>query len=426
MASVCNDPGGRKRILFSAPDGSRKAIRLGKVPKRTADCVCGYVERLLAAALTGSAPDAEVSLWVAALDVTMHDKLAAVGLVAKRGSAKLGEFLAGYIAGRTDLKPGTLANLERARHELVAHFGAERPLRDITPGDADQWRLGMAARGLADNTVRRTCGRAKQFFHAARRRRLVQENPFADLKAAVQGNASKFRFVTRDEAAKLLDACPDAQWRLIVALSRFGGLRCPSEHLALRWGDIDWEHDRIRVPSPKTEHHAGRGERWIPMFPELRPHLESTFEAAEPGTEFVITMRRDTRTNLRTEMLRIIRRAGLKAWPKPFQNLRSTRETELAETFPLHVVCAWIGNTQPVAQKHYLQVTDEHFQRASTGGAKSGAQAAQNTAQQPAAEKRTEPQDDSQPIAVAPVFAAGCDPLLLPASMESYPARIRT
>lgn len=51
-------------------------------------------------------------------------------------------------------------------------------------------------------------------------------------------------------------------------------------------------------------------------------------------------------------------------WPKLFQNLRSTRETELAETFPLHVVCSWIGNTQSVVAKHYLQVTDEHFKKA--------------------------------------------------------------
>ena len=27
----------------------------------------------------------------------------------------------------------------------------------------------------------------------------------------------------------------------------------------------------------------------------------------------------------------------------------------------MHVVCAWIGNSQPVAAKHYLQVTEEHF-----------------------------------------------------------------
>ncbi|MBA4016488.1 MAG: hypothetical protein C0483_04815 [Pirellula sp.] len=57
-------------------------------------------------------------------------------------------------------------------------------------------------------------------------------------------------------------------------------------------------------------------------------------------------------------------RAGIEPWPKLFQNLRSTRETELMETYPAHVVCAWIGNSESVAQKHYLQITDEHFAKA--------------------------------------------------------------
>jgi len=49
---------------------------------------------------------------------------------------------------------------------------------------------------------------------------------------------------------------------------------------------------------------------------------------------------------------------------KLFQSLRSTRQTELVEAFPLHVVCAWLGNSAAVAAKHYLQVRDEDFQRA--------------------------------------------------------------
>ena len=40
------------------------------------------------------------------------------------------------------------------------------------------------------------------------------------------------------------------------AASRYGGLRCPSEHLALRWGDIDRERNRIRVTSPKSARHG--------------------------------------------------------------------------------------------------------------------------------------------------------------------------
>ena len=30
----------------------------------------------------------------------------------------------------------------------------------------------------------------------------------------------------------------------------------------------------------------------------------------------------------------------------------------------MHVVCEWIGNSQPIAAKHYLQVTDEHYRQA--------------------------------------------------------------
>ena len=51
----------------------------------------------------------------------------------------------------------------------------------------------------------------------------------------------------------------------------------------------------------------------------------------------------------------------MQPWPKLFQNLRSTRETELADQFPIQVVCEWIGNTEAVAAKHYLQVTEDHF-----------------------------------------------------------------
>ena len=102
----------------------------------------------------------------------------------------------------------------------------------------------------------------------------------------------------------------------------------------------------------------------VPIFPELLPYLREVFEKAEPGSEYAITRYRLHDVNLRTQLQRIIAKAGLKAWPKLFQNLRSTRETELAERWQEHVVCAWIGNSRVVARKHYLQVKEEHFEQA--------------------------------------------------------------
>src|SRR5262249_14361272 len=143
------------------------------------------------------------------------------------------------------------------------------------------------------------------------------------------------------------------------------------------WPEVNWEQGRFLVHSPKTEHHEGGADRWVPIFPELRPYFEEAFEQAAPGTVYLINRYREGNVNLRTQLQRIIRRAGEPAWPKLFQNLRASRETELAAIFPLHVVCAWIGNSALVAQKHYLQVTEADFARAtagrSHGGAESGA-----------------------------------------------------
>ena len=112
----------------------------------------------------------------------------------------------------------------------------------------------------------------------------------------------------------------------------------------------------------------------MPIFPELRPYLEAAWDAAADGAEFVIVRHRDSNVNLRTQLLRIIKRAGLKAWTKLFQNLRATRETELAETYPLHVATSWLGNSQLIAAKHYLQVTDAHFTKATHNQTHSGAE----------------------------------------------------
>ena len=120
----------------------------------------------------------------------------------------------------------------------------------------------------------------------------------------------------------------------------------------------------MTVPSPKTEHHQGRAYRVVPIFPELRPFLDEAFHRAEPGQTRLISRWSSQEENLRTQMHRIIRRAGFEPWPRVFHNMRASRQTELEDRFPSHVVCAWMGNSQRVAREHYLQVTDRHFEQA--------------------------------------------------------------
>ena len=404
MASITKEKNGRRTIQFVGADGRRRSIRLGKVSQRIAENVKTRVELLNTAVINGQSPDSETARWVAGLDFVMQDKLARVGLCESpqaRNRVTLAEFLDAYIKGRSDLKPRTIAKLTTTRDDLVEHFGSEKALTDISPGDADDWRLGLVGRKLSENTVRKHASIAKQFFTSAVRKRLIPANPFSDLRSTIQANPARFYFVSREEAEAVINACPDAEWRLLFALSRYGGLRCPSEHLALRWSDIDWERDRMRVRSPKTEHHADGASRIVPIFPELRPYLDDCFNLPGASPEFVIARYRDTNVNLRTQLLRIIGRAGLNPWPKLFQNLRSSRQTELEESFPSHVVCAWIGNSRAVAAKHYLQVTDEHFSKA-----------VQNPVQLTPAKPRNPPLPKPSAQAKAPVLqgrATRCD-----------------
>ncbi len=381
MASIGKDPGGRKRILFVAPDGRRKTIRLGKLSIRAAEGVKYRVEHLLSSKIAGHAVEADTAQWVASLEPTLAEKLAAAGLIPRPEIATLGEFINSYINGRNDAKSGTIDHLRRVRTDLVNFFGADKPMGEVTVGDADNFRRDLIGRGLASNTVRRRCGRAKQFWNVAIDHELITRNPFVKQKVTVGANRERDYFLSREDSQKILEACPDGQWRLIFALSRFGGLRCPSEHLALTWEDVDWSRQRLLVTSPKTAHHEGKGERWIPIFPELKPHLEAAFEQAEEGESRIITRYTNAKQNLRTQFERIIKRAGLIPWEKLFQNLRLSRATELANEFPAHVAAEWLGHSAMVAVKHYWRTTDDDYEKATLEKPPAGC-AAQKAAQQ--------------------------------------------
>ncbi|MGA8910521.1 MAG: phage integrase SAM-like domain-containing protein, partial [Acidobacteriaceae bacterium] len=131
------------------------------------------------------------AIWLRDLPPRLYGKLVIAGLVCEREQTQqetLAAFIDGYISKRTDVKPHTRTNLKQVRDNLVDFFGADKPLADVTDGCADEFRpwLGDSeaneGRGLAINTVRRRCGRARQFFRAAVKHRLLANNPFGDMK----------------------------------------------------------------------------------------------------------------------------------------------------------------------------------------------------------------------------------------------------
>jgi integrase len=354
------------RICYTAADGSRPSIRLGMITKADAETVTGHVERIIAAKKHGIAVDPKTQGWIDQLNDDYAGKLAALDLVPKRGTATIQGFITEYIATRTDAQANTRRNWKNTLAAMTKYFGENRGMRTITASDADDWRQAMVNKGVAEATISKWIVHAKFFYKKAMRKKLVSSNPFTDVVAGSQANPARLRFIDRATIETVLESCPSQEWKAIIALSRFGGLRCPSETLALKWTDVNWADGRILVTSSKGKRH-GKGERVVPLFPELEKILREAFEAAPDGTVFVVpSYQSEGDKNLRTQFLRILRKAGVASWPRLFHNLRASRETELADKFPLQAVTAWMGNTPAVAAKHYLQVTENHFAMALT------------------------------------------------------------
>jgi len=388
VATIGSETGARGttyRVLYVDPAGRRQTIRLGKVPRRIAETAKVRIEELLAAKIAGHSIQPETAVWLAKVGDVIHEKLSRVGLVEPRQKVEkvvvtLGQHLETLFAGLGSQKRNTKLNYDRARRLLEEHFGKDRRLDSIHEGDADGYKAWLLAptkdrKAFAPASASVDLRRARQFFKAAVRRRLIPMNPFDDVKCGSQANTSRQAFVSQETIEKVIAACPNNDWRLIFALARYAGLRVPSELDDLRWSDIHWDRHRMTIRVPKKAHLPGHEERIVPIFAELRPHLEKAFDEAEEGAVYVVPRARGDR-NLRRYAEQTIKKAGVKAWPKLFVNLRSSRETELMERHPAHVVLAWIGHTARVARSHYLQTTDSDFDRAAQTPAQIPAHAA--------------------------------------------------
>jgi Phage integrase SAM-like domain len=382
------------RVRFRL-DGKEKELYFPghtKRSKASADNAAKHLANLIEAKKHNVAPPAESVAWANGTKGKVHSALVRFGLadaanpkLATDEGRLLGAFLTSYIDERTDVKKTTRTNYLQTRRLLIEHFGGSKELKSITEADAERFQRWMVQKPLAEASVSKHSDRTKTMFSFAVKDRLLAKSPFANLKGGDEASKSKF-FVSLEVSSKVLVACPDAEWRLIFSLARFGGLRCPSELRVLKWTDILWGQSKFRIDSPKT------GERFCPLFPEVLKALEESFHQAPEGAVYCIPGLTGE-TNLRTGLERILRRAGVEQWPRLFVNLRSTRRTELDDKFPSHVVDAWMGHSSKVAEKHYKQVTDNHFEQGAKFGSHAGPHSLNDSVASPTGHKTTEPSE---------------------------------
>jgi integrase len=375
MASLFKDPEtkGAWVIQFVDGNGKRPKIRLGKMPKKVAGTFLSHVEELISCQLLRHSPSVETSAWLDGLHDTMHDKLSKVGLVVVRTKRTLGEIWEDFRKQKSGVKDSTLDVYDYAEQRFFAFFDRTTDVRKLTLERLIEWKTFLLTdyrsprtdKPLVEATVAGAITKVKAVFNWAKKLEMVSSSPLDGLGRGSFVNEDKDYEVTMDMCCRLLLACPCQEWRTIIALARIGGLR-QCEILRLRWADVDWEKGRFTVRSPKTERYKGKERRVVPLFPELRVELERLYtQESNKGKDFVINLSTNREgANLRTQFLRIVEKAGLEPFPRPFDNMRASRSTEIYNDFNPIVESEWVGHSRKVAERCYVRTREEDFERA--------------------------------------------------------------
>lgn len=352
------------KCQFYMPNGARHIVWLGSCSKAAAEHTRKQIESLVACKAIGAPPDAAVARWLKDISDRLAERLALFGLIESRSNSnkKLGNFLETYIKSRTDIKDRTASYLTQAKDRLLELLGDDLYLGQVTEAKADQVARDLRAM-VSAATAGRELKRYRQFFTAAVRARLIDSNPFADVSVA-GGQGKEKNYITPETIEAIIDktACPEM--RAVIASARYLGLRIPSEPMGLKWTDIDWELGRITIRSPKLEKHANY-LRTLPIFPEARKHFDLLHDLApDRAVEVFQRWRNSANNHYRKQFLASIKLAKLEPWPKLWHSLRASCRTDLERRFPNHVCNAWLGQSSKVAEKSYLQITDEDWKEA--------------------------------------------------------------
>jgi integrase len=361
MASIVRLGKGKqppRGIEFLGVDGKRHRLRLGKVDADTASKFKRGIEQLLnSARLNTSMPD-EWAVWLGSVDDAIVNRMASMGLCSARAACpNLVVAFEAYVVRRAvELKPASITRIKATGKRLKEHFGEWVSLRNIGPAQAKDWRLAML-KELSEASTRTDCRNAKAFFADAIERGMLRgKNPFSAVPTTAIASKREHR-ISAAATLALIDGCPSTQWRVLVGLLRFAGLRCPSETHSVTWGDVDWGRNALRVFAPKTGQ-----TRMVPICADLMAILRDAWDAAPVGATTIVGM---PSNNRHRGLKAIIKRAGLNEWPKLFQTFRQTRRSEWIDAgVPAAYVNAWLGHSGSVGDRHYTVLSETIFQAA--------------------------------------------------------------
>jgi integrase len=279
--------------------------------------------------------------------------------------AELGDMLAVRLQslGR---KRSTIETVEyHVRVHIAPCFG-DTGIDEIDERKLEAFVASLGRKGCSPKTVRNVMGTVHSLFELARRQKVVRANPcqIIDLPRIDAGDAT-IRFLDQSELEALLRAAPSKtrpavehdSWRVervMYLAAAMTGMR-QGELLALRWGDIDWPAQKVRVHanyvrgqfgSPKSR----RSVRAIPLAQRLIAELDALHRDSlwKADDDLVFANPRTGQPLDRSRVLKRFKAACRRAAVKPvrFHDLRHTFGTRIAASgqVPMRTLQEWMGH----------------------------------------------------------------------------------
>ena len=398
MASVNKDGKGWK-VSYIDQDNARRSLRPGKVNKATANQIARHIDVLVASKASGGTVELTTAKWLGGIGEKLHKKLIRAGLAEPKAadvvepdpepSITLAAFLDEYVATGITRKgevasDNTLNNWRQTRNLLLECFDGSRPIESFTLADGKEFRKWMARRKIPvsrrsptgrmqETSIRNRIGNAKAMFGHAVSEELLSQDPFRNQVSSLFSDEDGKMNIPAEIINNVIQAAPHAEWRLLIALWRYAGLR-KMEPIDLTWNDALWAEGKLRVRSSKTKRHKGKGVRYVPTR-DVEEYLNDAFALAEKGQEYMFPNIRGTEVFRR--FLAIVEKAGHEPWPNLIKNLRLSCENDWldANEAPAHVIAKWLGHRIEVQNNAYAIVSDGHFEKFNArtpSGSKSG------------------------------------------------------
>ncbi len=256
-------------VAFRLPDGRRTMRSTGTPDRRQAQAIALKYED--AARLAAKDRFSETRTRQVIADIY------ALKAAEKLPSDSLADYLDAWLLRKgLEVAESSFSAYKKTADELREHFGAraQKPMDSFTVRDAAAFQDRLAKR-VSAATCNKFLKIARVVWNSAWRSGIVQDNPFARIKA-LKTEKGKRRVFTLPELKRLLAVCDD-DWRGLVLAGLYTGQRI-SDISTLAWSQIDLEQNELQFCTRKT----GRDVH-IPIAAPLRAYLMTRAGRDDPA-----------------------------------------------------------------------------------------------------------------------------------------------